>query len=99
MTPSAEKSPEKSSEKSSIVLLDGGMGQELITRHSGPPTPLWSARVMLEAPERVYDVHMENIRAGARAIGGCCEVSPAHIAAIAARLERAGYQIKGTLNG
>lgn len=51
-----------------IVLMDGGMGQELIRRTRGEPTPLWSARVMLEEPDLVRDVHVENIRAGARMI-------------------------------
>jgi S-methylmethionine-dependent homocysteine/selenocysteine methylase len=51
-----------------ITLLDGGMGQELIKRASRPPTPLWSAQVMLDEPDLVRQVHLENIRAGARVI-------------------------------
>jgi S-methylmethionine-dependent homocysteine/selenocysteine methylase len=51
-----------------VVLLDGGMGQELIRRTRREPTPLWSARVMHEEPELVRRVHLENIRAGARVI-------------------------------
>ncbi|MDH3669145.1 MAG: homocysteine S-methyltransferase family protein [Paracoccaceae bacterium] len=51
-----------------ITLLDGGMGQELIRRASGPPTPLWSAQVMMDEPDLVRDVHLDNIRAGARVI-------------------------------
>ncbi len=51
-----------------ITLLDGGMGQELIKRSPAEPTPLWSARVMLDYPELVKEVHLENIRAGARVI-------------------------------
>jgi S-methylmethionine-dependent homocysteine/selenocysteine methylase len=53
---------------SRITLLDGGMGQELIRRSPDKPTPLWSARVMLDYPELVTQVHLENIRAGARVI-------------------------------
>ena len=53
---------------SRITLLDGGMGQELIKRSPAEPTPLWSARVMLDYPELVKQVHLENIRAGARVI-------------------------------
>ncbi len=53
---------------SRITLLDGGMGQELIKRSPAEPTPLWSARVMLDYPELVKAVHLENIRAGARVI-------------------------------
>jgi len=51
-----------------ITLLDGGMGQELVRRSPDEPTPLWSARVMLDYPELVTEVHLENIRAGARVI-------------------------------
>ncbi|MBU4527372.1 MAG: homocysteine S-methyltransferase family protein [Hoeflea sp.] len=48
-----------------IVLLDGGMGQELIHRSSQPPSPLWSARVMMDEPHIVEAVHREYIDAGA----------------------------------
>ncbi len=51
-----------------VVLLDGGIGQELIRRTRHEPTPLWTARVMLDEPELVRAVHVENIRAGARVI-------------------------------
>ena len=53
---------------SRITLLDGGMGQELIKRSPGEPTALWSARVMMDDPELVKDVHLDYIRAGARVI-------------------------------
>lgn len=51
-----------------VVLMDGGMGQELIRRAKGEPTPAWSAQVMDLEPELVEEVHLENIQAGARAI-------------------------------
>jgi S-methylmethionine-dependent homocysteine/selenocysteine methylase len=51
-----------------IVLLDGGMGQELIRRTGATPSPLWSAQVMLDAPQAVEDLHLDYIRAGARVI-------------------------------
>ncbi|EFL89627.1 homocysteine S-methyltransferase family protein [Ahrensia sp. R2A130] len=51
-----------------IVLLDGGMGQELIARSANPPSPLWSARVMLDEPEIVEAVHREYIEAGAKVL-------------------------------
>ena len=51
-----------------VVLLDGGMGQELTRRSSLPLTPLWSARQLLEEPELVEQVHVEFIEAGARVI-------------------------------
>jgi homocysteine S-methyltransferase len=51
---------------SDIVLLDGGMGQELIHRSQQPPSPLWSAKVMMDEPELVRAVHEEYIAAGAK---------------------------------
>jgi len=44
-------------------------------------------------PDLYADQVMGWIDAGATIVGGCCEVSPAHIAAIAARLEAAGHEI------
>ena len=41
------------------------MGQELIRRHGQSPTPMWSAQVLLEAPELVRTLHEDFIRAGA----------------------------------
>ena len=54
--------------KKSITLLDGGMGQELIRRSGVAPTPLWSTRVLLDNPELVEALHIEFIKAGAKAI-------------------------------
>ncbi|MEM9138462.1 MAG: homocysteine S-methyltransferase family protein [Pseudomonadota bacterium] len=48
-----------------VVLLDGGMGQELVARSSRPASPLWSAYVMREEPEIVQAVHEDYLRAGA----------------------------------
>ncbi|MEO1397549.1 MAG: homocysteine S-methyltransferase family protein, partial [Pseudomonadota bacterium] len=51
-----------------ILLLDGGMGQELIARSSQPPSPLWSAKVLMDEPQIVEEVHRAYIDAGAKAI-------------------------------
>lgn len=51
-----------------IVLTDGGMGQELLRRSGATPTPLWSARVLIDEPELVRDLHADFIVAGARVI-------------------------------
>ncbi|MGB7298694.1 MAG: homocysteine S-methyltransferase family protein [Burkholderiaceae bacterium] len=51
-----------------VVLLDGGMGQELIRRYGAPPTPLWSTEVMQQDPNLVRQVHSDFIRAGATVI-------------------------------
>lgn len=51
-----------------VVLLDGGMGQELRRHSRYPASPLWSAQVMLDEPDLVTAVHREFIDAGARVI-------------------------------
>ena len=48
-----------------VVLLDGGMGQELVHRAGDQPTPLWSTQVMLDRPELVAEVHRDYFAAGA----------------------------------
>lgn len=53
---------------SDIILLDGGMGQELVRRSDRPATPLWSADVMLKDPDLVRNVHADFIQAGAQVI-------------------------------
>jgi S-methylmethionine-dependent homocysteine/selenocysteine methylase len=57
-----------SSTKSEIILLDGGMGQELLKRSSTDITPLWSTQVMIDEPDIVRDLHADFIRSGARVI-------------------------------
>ncbi len=54
--------------KSEIVLLDGGVGQELHRRSTRPSTPLWSAQAMMDEPHLVEAVHRDFIAAGARVI-------------------------------
>ena len=51
-----------------ITLLDGGMGQELIRKSRQKPHPMWSAKVLLDEPEIVDEVHCEFIKAGSRII-------------------------------
>ncbi len=48
-----------------VVLLDGGLGQEIYRRAHGVSSPLWSVAVMQEQPEVVTAVHADFIRAGA----------------------------------
>jgi S-methylmethionine-dependent homocysteine/selenocysteine methylase len=48
-----------------IVLLDGGVGQEIYRRAGEPAHPLWSAKVMMRQPDIVKEVHQDFIRAGA----------------------------------
>ncbi len=51
-----------------IILKDGGTGQELMARSSSEPHPLWSAKVLLDEPDIVRDVHREFVEAGARVL-------------------------------
>ena len=53
---------------STIVLLDGGMGQELVRRAKRPPSPLWSAQVLMDEPDVVEAVHRDYINAGAQVL-------------------------------
>ena len=48
-----------------IILLDGGLGQELIHRAGDRPTPLWSTQVMIDHPGLVGAVHGDYFAAGA----------------------------------
>lgn len=48
-----------------IRLLDGSIGQELVSRAGDEPTPLWSTEVMLSQPELLEQVHSDYFKAGA----------------------------------
>ena len=54
--------------KKEVILLDGGMGQELIKRSKSPPHPLWSSHVLMNEPDLVEQVHVDFINSGARVI-------------------------------
>lgn len=48
-----------------LVLLDGGMGQELIRRKASGEGVLWSAKALFDNPDAVVAIHADYIRAGA----------------------------------
>jgi homocysteine S-methyltransferase len=48
-----------------LVLLDGGMGQELLRRAGTRPTSLWSTQVMADHPGLVQAIHEDYFAAGA----------------------------------
>lgn len=50
------------------VILDGGVGQELVRRSSRPTTPQWSSEVLLHEPHIVTELHADYIAAGADVI-------------------------------
>ena len=47
------------------LVLDGALATELERRGEDLNDPLWSARVLLEAPEKIRAVHLDYFRAGA----------------------------------
>lgn len=53
---------------SSITILDGGMGRELLRIGAPFRQPEWSALALIEGPERVVEAHENFLRAGARVI-------------------------------
>lgn len=55
-------------EQREILIMDGGMGTEIL--HRGVPTtlPLWSAKALLSHPEVVQHIHEDYIAAGAQII-------------------------------
>lgn len=48
-----------------VVILDGALATELEARGCDLDDPLWSAKVLLEAPERIAAVHADYFAAGA----------------------------------
>lgn len=51
-----------------IILLDGGVGQEVYKLAGKPQSPMWSAELMLDNPGIVKKVHQDFIKAGASII-------------------------------
>ena len=62
------KSLQNRLEQREILIMDGGMGTEIL--HRGVPTtlPLWSAEALLTHPEIVQHIHEDYIEAGAQII-------------------------------
>jgi len=48
-----------------LVVLDGALATELERRGADLNDPLWSARLLIEQPERIREVHLDYFRAGA----------------------------------
>lgn len=55
-------------EKQAAVILDGGLATELEAWGYDLRDPLWSARLLLEEPEAIRQVHLAYLRAGADCI-------------------------------
>lgn len=52
-------------ETQAVVVLDGALATELERRGCDLNDPLWSARVLLESPHLIRDVHADYFKAGA----------------------------------
>jgi homocysteine S-methyltransferase len=42
-----------------VVIIDGGLATELERRGADLHDPLWSAKVLLDAPELICQVHLD----------------------------------------
>lgn len=51
-----------------VLLMDGGIGQELRNRSQAGDDKLWGVQVLLEEPELMRQLHGDYIRAGAKVI-------------------------------
>src|SRR6476661_3651821 len=49
-----------------VTVLDGGLATELERRGHDLSDPLWSARLLIEAPDEIVEAHLAFFRAGAR---------------------------------
>ena len=59
-------------EQGGTLLLDGGMGQELVARGVDNSTGLWSAEALIHQPELVQQAHKAFLDAGAEVIATEC---------------------------
>jgi homocysteine S-methyltransferase len=66
-----------------VLLLDGGLATELEARGLDLNDPLWSAKVLLEDPDVIRQVHIDYLRAGAD-----CIVSASYQATLSRLQER-----------
>lgn len=52
-------------DKQAVIILDSAMGTELESRGVDISLPLWSARALIDNPDTVRQIHIDNIDAGA----------------------------------
>lgn len=69
-------------ERQPFVVLDGALATELEARGCNLADSLWSAKVLMENPHLIQDVHLDYFRAGAQiAITASYQATPAGFAA------------------
>src|SRR5438105_162810 len=56
--------------RAGVVILDGALATELERRGADLRDPLWSAKVLLENPALIRQVHRDYLEAGANVITG-----------------------------
>ncbi|TRZ40316.1 homocysteine S-methyltransferase [Niallia circulans] len=66
-----------------LIILDGALATELESHGCNLDDPLWSASVLLENPELIYQVHTEYFQAGAD-----CAITASYQASIAGFAKR-----------
>src|SRR5437660_5953740 len=54
--------------RSGVVILDGGLATELERRGADLRDPLWSAKLLLENPALIRQVHRDYLEAGAHIV-------------------------------
>lgn len=92
------------------LVLDAALGTDLLGRGAALPAPLWSAQALLDAPDLVETIHLENAEAGAdvltiasfrlhaRALReSSCSLSQRELLAMAVALANGGVWIAGSL--
>jgi S-methylmethionine-dependent homocysteine/selenocysteine methylase len=52
-------------DKQAVIILDSAMGTELESRGVDISLPLWSAKALIDNPDTVRQIHIDNIDAGA----------------------------------
>ncbi|MCB0068283.1 MAG: homocysteine S-methyltransferase family protein, partial [Caldilineaceae bacterium] len=52
-------------ERQAVVIIDGALATELEQRGADLSDALWSARLLLDAPDLIRGVHLDYLRAGA----------------------------------
>ena len=68
--------------QSPVVILDGALATELEARGCDLCDPLWSAKILMDAPELIYQVHRDYFAAGAQcAITASYQATPQGFAA------------------
>ena len=67
-TPSLSSPIAQFLDKRGVLILDGGLATELESRGHNLGNALWSARLLVDSPEAIKEVHNDYLEAGADCI-------------------------------